>query len=137
MKHVIYERNSERGGAGVKLLIALVLLILAANAGFNYLPVAYQGESFKQDMEGAVIKGTVLPTTGKAPVDAVKKKLFEAAKSNAIPDDAVFEVKLQGKTIIGHVSYSKDVELLPFGLYVYTYVFDHTSEPSGFLTKNS
>lgn len=137
MNKMICERNSERGGAGIKLLIALAVVILVANAGYNYIPVAYQGESFKQDMEGAIVKGTVLPSYGKPPIEVVKTKLKDAARSNEIPDDAVFDVKQQGKTITGHVSYARDVQLLPFGLYVYTYVFDHTSAPSGFIVKNS
>lgn len=137
MEEIVSARISERGGAGIKLLLALVVLILIANAGYNYVPVAYQGETFKQDMDGAVVKGTVLPTSGKAPVEAVRKKLMEAARSNEIPDDAVLEVRQNGKTIVGFVSYSKTVQLLPFGLYVYTYNFEHTSAPSGFLVRDS
>jgi hypothetical protein len=47
--------SSERGGAGVKFLIIFVVLILAANAGYNYIPVAYAGESFRQEMQTAVV----------------------------------------------------------------------------------
>ena len=31
-------RPSERGGAGVKFLIVFVALVLAANAGYHYVP---------------------------------------------------------------------------------------------------
>lgn len=137
MKKVLKNRDSERGGAGVKLLLILVIIILLSNAGYNYLPVAYQGTSFKQEMDGAVIKGTVLPTTGKAPLEAVKNKLFQVARSSGIPDNAIIEVKQSGQTISGRVRYAKYVELLPFGLYTYTYTFDYTSAPAGFLIKNS
>ena len=137
MKEVLNNRNSERGGAGVKLLLSLLVIILVANAGYNYVPVAYQGASFKQEMDGAIVKGTVLPTSGKAPLDAVKNKLYEAARSSEIPDNAVIEVKQAGQTITGRVRYAKYVELLPFGLYKYTYNFDYTSAPAGFLVKNS
>lgn len=135
MEENVFSENPESGGAGVKLLLVLVVVILIANAGYNYVPVAYQGESFRQDMEGAIVKGTVLPITGKAPVEVVKQKLLIAAKSNDIPDDAVLEVKQNGKTITGHVSYSKSVPLLPFDLYVYKYDFEHTSAPTGFISK--
>lgn len=137
MNEVSSNRNSERGGAGVKLLLALVGIILIANAGYNYAPVAYQGASFKQEMDGAVLKGTVLPTSGKAPLDAVKMKLFQAARVNEIPDNAIIEVKQTGQTVVGRVRYAKYVEMLPFGLYTYTYEFDHTSAPAGFIVKNS
>ncbi len=137
MKEVLNNQNCERGGAGVKLLLAVVVIILIANAGYNYVPVAYQGASFKQEMDGAVLKGTVLPTTGKAPLDAVKNKLFQAAKASEIPDNAIIEVKQAGQTITGRVRYAIYVEMLPFGLYKYTYEFDYTSAPAGFIIKNS
>jgi hypothetical protein len=137
MAEVVKNRQSERGGAGAKLLLAFSVIILIANAGYNYVPVAYQGESFKQDMEGAIIKGTAFPSVGKAPLNSVKLKLLDAAKSNAIPDDAVLEVKQNGQTIVGFASYSRNVEILPFGLYVYTYHFEHSSTPAGFVIKKS
>jgi hypothetical protein len=137
MKEVLKNRNSERGGAGVKLLLILVGIILVANAGYNYVPVAYQGASFKQEMDGAIVKGTAMPTSGKAPLDAVKTKLYLAARTNEIPPEATIEVKQIGQTIIGRVRYAKYVELLPFGLYKYTYNFDYTSAPKGFVVNNS
>jgi hypothetical protein len=88
-------------------------------------------------MDGAVVKGTVLPTNGKAPLDAVKAKLQQTARISEIPDNAIIEVKQSGQTIIGRVRYAKYVEILPFGLYTYTYTFDYTSAPSGFLIKSS
>ncbi len=136
MKEVLNNQNCERGGAGVKLLLAVVVLILLANAGYNYVPVAYQGASFKQEMDGAVVKGTVLPTN-KPPLDAVKNKLQQAARASEIPDNAIIEVKQAGQTITGRVRYAIYVEMLPFGLYTYTYEFDYTSAPAGFLVKNS
>ncbi len=136
MAAIIYKRESERGAAGAKLLFALLGLVLLANAGFNYVPVAYQGESFKQDMDGAIIKGTNIPTSRK-PVDAVKVNIRNAALSNGIPEDVIIDVKQTGNAITGFVKYSKNVELLPFGLYVHTYHFEHTSAPTGFLAKNS
>lgn len=137
MKEVLKNRDSERGGAGVKLLMVIIGVILLANAGYNYIPVAYQGLSFKQEMDGAVVKGTVLPTTAKNPLDAVKMKLNQVARSNDIPDNAIIEVYQVGQSITGRVRYAKYVELLPFGLYQYTYNFDYTSAPSGYVTKNS
>lgn len=137
MKEVLKNRDSERGGAGVKLLLALVAIILIANAGYNYVPVAYQGASFKQEMDGAVVKGTVLPTTGKAPVVSVENKLHEVARNNGIPNNAIIEARQSGQTIVGRVRYAKYVELLPFGLFTYTYTFDYTSVPAGFVMKKS
>ena len=136
MEKLFNERKSEYGGAGVKLLFALFILIILAHAGFNYVPVAYQGLSFRQEMEAAVVQGTVVPMIKKTPLDAVRYNLDRAAKANGIPETALIEAKQIGNTIQGHVFYSRDVNILPFGLWVYTYDFDYTVVPTGYLAKN-
>lgn len=134
MKKAVEKRSSEHGGAGVKFLLVMVGLILAANAGYQFIPVAYAGESLKQDMQTAVVQGLALP--GKmSPVDVVKQKIQTAVQSNNAPPDAVVEVKQFQNSIQAHVSYTKEVPLLPFGIYNYRYQFDYTATPSGFLTK--
>ena len=70
----VKRRDSERGSAGVKLVIVLAVIVLAANAGYNYVPVAYDAESLKSDMETAVLQGLAMP--GKInPVDNVKERI--------------------------------------------------------------
>ena len=126
--------NSERGGAGVKFLIVFVLLILAANAGYNYIPVAYNGASFRQEMDTAVVKG--MATSGRLkPADVVSDYIRRAATDNDVPVDAFVEVKDTGKYVQASASYTVDVNVLPFGIYKYKYQFDHTAVPTGFLTK--
>ena len=67
-------RASERGGAGVKFLIVFVVLFLIGHAGYNYVPIAYAGENFKQEMQTAVVNG--LATPGRLnPVDVVRMNL--------------------------------------------------------------
>jgi hypothetical protein len=128
--------SSERGGAGVKFLIIFVVLILAANAGYNYIPVAYAGESFRQEMQTAVVNGLALP--GRLnPVDVIKAKVQRAAADNDVPSDAVIEIKQVGNVVQAHAVYTKPVSILPFGIYTYTYHFDHTATPTGYLLKES
>ena len=64
-------RASERGSAKVKFLIIAVVIIGAANAGYNYIPVAYAGESFKQEMQTSVVNGMAMPDR-MSPVEYVK-----------------------------------------------------------------
>ncbi|CAN5637943.1 hypothetical protein BH20ACI4_BH20ACI4_31350 [soil metagenome] len=129
------DKTSERGGAGAKLLIILTALILAGHAGINYVPVAYAGESFKQDMQTAVVQGLAAPIRAGKPTDFVKTKIEHAVRANDIPEDALIEVKQIGKVIQAHVFYTETVNLLPFGMYKYEYVFDHTATPTGFLLE--
>ena len=128
------DRRGERGSAGVKFAIFLTGLILAAHAGYNYVPVAYDAESMKTEMSTAVLQGLALP--GKLnPVDNVKAKLQRAAQINQLPPDTVIDVKQNGNVITAHVIYTKPVSILPFGMYNYNYQFDHTATPTGFLLK--
>ncbi len=127
-------RASERGSAGVKFVIVLAAIILAGNAGFNYVPVAYDAESLKSDMATAVLQGLALP--GKLnPVDNVKARIQKSIMQNDIPADALIDVKQNANAITAHVTYTKQVNILPFGIYRYAYRFDHTATPTGFLLK--
>ena len=134
MQHDSKQRDGEHGGAGVKFLIFLGLIILLAHAGYNYVPVAYSAESLKTEMHTAVMQGLALP--GKMnPVDNVKARISRAIEQNEIPPDAIVEVKQNGNALTAHVTFSKQVNILPFGMYKYNYNFDHTATPTGFLLK--
>ena len=134
MNKALTDRESERGSAGVKFLIFLSVLVLAANAGYNYIPVAYAAESMKSDMQAAVLQGLAMP--GRInPIDNVKVRIQKAMQQNDIPANAFMEVKQNGNSMSAHVTYAKEVSILPFGMYRYTYVFDQTVTPTGFLLK--
>ena len=53
-----------------------------------------------------------------------------------IPDDAFVEIKPVGGVVEAHVSYQRQVNMLPFGLYKYDYNFDYVAKPVGYLLKN-
>ncbi len=134
MNKVHFGRSSERGSAGVKFAIFVVVLFLLASAGYNYVPVAYQGASMKSDMNTAVLQGLAMP--GKMnPLDNVRARVQRAAVENKIPTDAMIAVTQQGTVIQAHVAYEIPVSLLPFGIYKYKYKFDDTATPTGFLLK--
>ena len=127
-------REGERGSAGVKFTIVLVILFLIGYALINYVPTAYEGASFKEEMHTAVVQGSALPTAGD-PIGVTKLRLKRMASSNNLPPDTFLEVKAVNSVIQARVVYSKQVSLMPFGLYNYNYYFDHTATPTGFLTK--
>lgn len=131
----VNDRSSEHGGAGVKMLAVILVIFLVGNAGYNYVPVAYEGENFKQEMQTAVINGVAMP--GKLPVDTVKARIQKAVADNQLPTDTFMDVKQVGSVIQAHVVYSREVGLLPFGIYNYTYHFDHVATPAGFLLKEN
>ncbi len=131
-------RAAERGSASTKFFITLVIILLVGNAGYNYVPVAYEAESMKSEMQTAVLQG--LATPGKlSPVENVKARIQRAFAINNVPENALLDVRQAGAAVTARVAYSKEVGLLPFGIYNYVFVFDHTATPSGLLleqTKN-
>lgn len=128
-------RKSEHGGAGVKFLMVLLALVLAANAAFNYIPVAYQGENFKQEMHTIIVQGMAMPANGVDPVIAMKTKLIRTAKDFDLPP-AFVDVRRNNNVTTARVKYTRQVGIIPFGIYTYNYEFDHTATPTGFLVKN-
>jgi hypothetical protein len=125
-------RDSERGSAGAKFVAMLAVIFLVGHAGYNYIPVAYDAESIRTDMSTAVLQGLALP--GKLnPVENVKARIQQSIQRNQAPIDTVVEVKQNGNVITAHVTYTKPVRLLPFGIYTYNYHFDSTATPTGFL----
>lgn len=130
------KKNSENGGAGLNLLIIGVVLFLAGNAGYQYIPTAYNGESIKQEMQAAVLQGMALPPSAGDPVKVTKARIEKLIRSNDAPADAFVEVKLTKKAIQARVAYTQQVGLIPFGIYNYQYDFDYTASPTGFLTDN-
>lgn len=134
MKTSNKERNSEQGSATIKLLMVFLVLALVANAGINYVPVAYQGASFKQEMDTAVVKG--LGASGRIkPMEAVTASIKKASFDYGIPEDAFVEIKPVNGVIEAHVAYSQQVNMLPFGLYKHNYNFDYVAKPTGYLLK--
>lgn len=130
------DRSSERGGAGVKFLFVALVLVLCANAGFNYIPVAYEGANLRQEMDTAVVKG--LATSGRMnPIDVVKASVQKAIAENNVPPEAWVEIKpTSGGVVQAHVVYSKQISMLPFGIYKYQYNFNYLAAPTGYILKD-
>ena len=85
-------------------------------------------------MDTAVVKGLAAPGRLQ-PIDVVKAHINRAAQDYDVPADAIIDIKPAGGTIQAHVAYSKSVDMLPFGLYKYSYEFNHIATPVGYLTK--
>lgn len=130
-------RKSERGGAGVKVLIIITMLALGFNAGINYVPVAYDGATIKQEMQAIVVQSSSIPSARQSPLEVAKNRMNKLIAENDVPADTFVEVKQAKNVIQARVVYTKTVNILPFGIYKYNYQFDHTAVPAGFLTKEA
>lgn len=126
--------HSQRGSATTKFLIIFVFILMAAHAGYNYVPVAYNGASFRQEMDTAVVKG--LAAAGRIhPVEAVTAHIRKAANDYRIPSDAVIEIVNDKGHVTARATYQQPVNMLPFGMYKYNYKFEYTAAPTGYLLK--
>lgn len=135
MKNLERDRSSERGEGGIKVLLVLLALVLGANAGFNYIPVAYEAANLRQEMDTAVVRG--LAASGRLkPLEVVQASIQKAISANNVPPDAFVEVKVVGNAVQAQVIYSKQVSILPFGLYKYKYDFNYVATPGGYLLKD-
>ena len=129
------DRRSERGSATIKAVLVFVVIALAAHAGWNYVPVAYEGASLRQDMDTAVVKG--LAASGRLkPLEIVQASIRKASNDYNIPEDAYVDVKQVSGVVEAHVAYTRSVNMLPFGIYKYNYNFDYVARPQGYLLKN-
>lgn len=129
------KQTGEHGGAAVKFLCIALVMFLAANAGYNYIPVAYNGASFKQEMDTAVVKG--ISASGRVkPMEVVKATVQKAAIDYNIPSDAFIDIKPEGGVVMAHVVYTQPVPILPFGMYNHEYKFDYKAAPIGYLLKD-
>jgi hypothetical protein len=137
MSNLKNNQKSEHGGASTKLVIVLIVLFLTAHAAYNYIPVAFDGENFKQEMQTAVVQGVAMPGANMTITDTVKNKIQKAAVNNNLPGNALIEVKQVNNIVRAHVNYSKSVNILPFGIYKYNYQFDNIATPTGFLFKSN
>ncbi len=126
--------SNQHGSASTKMLVFAAILGLFGHAAFNYIPVAYNGQNFKEEMRTAVLSGTALPGSLN-PSEVTKNRLIKFLKDNGYPANAVIDAKQTNGVITATARYSQEVNILPFGAYKYTYSFDNTSTPAGFLMK--
>jgi hypothetical protein len=129
------DKHSERGEGKLKLFIFLLIVFLIGWAGYNYIPVVYQAQSFKQEMDAAILQALGLPSVSGDPVAWTRQRLVKTGQEYNIPEDAIIDVKRtqNGQGVEATVKFKRSVSLLPF--YTYEYEFDYTAKPTGFLTK--
>lgn len=129
-------KSNERGSAGTKFLIVVIVLFLGAHAAYNYVPVAYSGEDLKQRMHETILNAYGMPNAPTSQPEQIKAKLRHFCDINDVPPDAVIKVdRTTDNAPRAQISYTKQINMLPFGLFKYNYQFNHVEQPVGFLTK--
>lgn len=118
-------RSSEQGGARLKFLIVMAIIITIAYGGYIFLPVAYQAYLFKDFMQHNV---DVAAAQGYQP-SWVAAQLIKAAPEYDVPADAIITPTTQDNRVQVRVQFTRPLE---FPGYTYQYEFDHTSKSTAF-----
>ena len=119
-------RSGERGSANLKFLIVMVILVTSAYAGYLYIPVAFQANTFKDLMQHYT---DVAVSQGYQP-SWIAEQLKKNAPEYDIPENAIITPVQRDNRIEVRVQYVRAIE---FPGYTYNYEFDHTVRSTAFL----
>lgn len=120
------QRSGERGNANLKFLIVMAILVATAYAGYLYVPVAFQANTFKDLMQHYA---DVAVAQGYAPSWA-GEQLMKSAPEYEVPANAIITPAQRDNRIEVRVQYVKPIE---FPGYTYNYEFDYTVKSTAFL----
>ena len=119
-------RSGERGSANLKFLIVMAIIVATAYAGYLYVPVAYQANTFKDLMQHYA---DVAVAQGYSPSWA-GEQLMKSAPEYQIPANAIITPAQRDNRLEVRVQY---VRVIEFPGYTYNYEFDHTVKSTAFL----
>lgn len=120
-------RSSEHGGARLKFIMVILVVVIVGYAGYLYVPVAYQAYYLKDLMQHKV---DVAATQG-YPVAWVTDQLKKSATDYNIPPNAVITPTQQESRVYCRVQFTRPIE---FPGYTYMYEFDYTAKSTTFFS---
>ena len=125
MKRV--DNKSEMGGARLKFLIVMAIIVVGAYSAYQFIPLAYQSYQLKDLMQHDVDTAVAL---GK-PASWVQEQLVKSSQEYGIPSNAVITPLQEDNRVQVRVQFTRPIE---FPGFVYDYEFDHTAKSATFLS---
>jgi hypothetical protein len=120
-------RHRERGAARAKFIFTIAIIAIMAYIGFQYVPVAYQGERFKSAMKDDVRNAWASGQSN----ETLRAKLLADAKEWNVPPNA--EITVQRNADGTYEARAQFTRPVAFPGYTHTYNFDYTARSSGFI----
>ena len=120
-------RNSQLGGARLKLIIALALIAVVAYSGYLYIPVAIDAYYFKDTMQNKVN----LAAAQGYDTAWITNQLSKSKAEFHVPDDAVISPAQKDGRMEVRVQFTRPIS---FPGFTYNYNFDYTAQSTSFLT---
>ena len=119
--------NSERGGARLKLVIAILVFAAIGYAGYLYIPVATDAYYFKDAMQTKV---DLAATQGFEP-NWIADQLQKSEVEFHVPPEAVITPGKSDNRLEVRVQFTRPIS---FPGFTYNYEFDHTAKSTTFIT---
>jgi hypothetical protein len=120
-------KSDERGGARLKFIIAIAVLVIVVYVGYLYVPVAVDAYYFKDVMQNKVDMAAVQGYEA----GWVRDQLVKSGSEYHVPADAVIApVQKDGRWEV-RVQFTRPIQLPG---YTYSYDFDYTAKSTTFLT---
>jgi hypothetical protein len=119
-------RNSERGGARLKFIIAIIVIAVVGYVGYQYVPVAIDAYYFKDVMQNKVNLGA----TQGYETSWLTDQLVKSEAEYHVPPDAIITPSKQDNLLQVRVQFTRPIS---FPGYTYNYDFDYTAKSTTFL----
>ena len=123
----LLQHRSERGGAGIKLLIFFAVVAIVGYAAYMYIPVAVDAYYFKDTMQNKVNLAAAQGYDTAWVADQIGKSKTEYN----VPDEAVVTPAQNEGRMQVRVQFSRPIS---FPGFTYNYDFDYTAQSTSFLT---
>jgi hypothetical protein len=120
-------KNSQLGGARLKLVIALAVIAVVAYVGYIYIPVAVDAYYFKDAMQNKVN----LAAAQGYDASWISDQLSKSKAEYHVPDDAVISPAQKEGRMEVRVQFTRPIS---FPGFTYNYNFDYTAQSTSFLT---
>ena len=118
-------KSSERGGARLKFIIAIVVFAAVVYTGYLYVPVAVDGYYFKDVMQNKVDQAAVQGYEPAWITDQLEKSKAEFH----VPSDAIITPGKSENRMEVRVQFTRPIS---FPGFTYNYEFDQTAKSTTF-----
>jgi hypothetical protein len=123
----LLQKNTESGGARLKLVIALAIIAVVAYVGYMYMPVAIDAYYFKDAMQNKVN----LAAAQGYDTSWISVQVSKSKAEFHVPDDAVISPAQKDGRMEVRVQFTRPIS---FPGFTYNYNFDYTAQSTSFLT---
>ncbi len=120
-------KSSERGGARLKFIIAILVFAAIGYTGYLYVPIAIDAYYFKDAMQTKV---DLAATQGFEPA-WIRDQLEKSKAEFHVPPEAIITAGKIDNRLEVRVQYTRPIS---FPGFTYNYEFDHTAKSNTFLT---